>query len=582
MSDFEDKLKSIAQSPEIFTLPAAKAIDRLLTFDNRAELTPRLNSFTFLEKELYHLLETSTENTLQAALQEKKEEEVGLEVKYNAFGRLNIRSVEEQMPSYGEGLDGFTIGYITLPSKSYEKAATRAKAGQDKEQPYQEKIDAILSHLEQEGEIKRIMKALRGNINHLETILFYINDRWYRHMEGSSNLVYPKDNALFDKLENMPVNQWPEEDRLAIIALHAMFLSGKHRCEEMNGIQLRPSWLYERLEEVGTEYSTLFGYSPDIPSDLLKRAAWVGKLADDFAGRGLLRYRLIEGTTFQKLEKITSIYPQETVDKMVPDFIKGLYQNWLSTTSVPEDHQTLFSNLADYAIKQDVKNENSACLEELIKTIVKSATIQTNSDVTMSSSFRDPGALFLDDRESLKNLVVSTGNRDFYCCVRCTEDFANNLDPKQVTKVSTMLQMRLNRIRWGYLPANFPAIEIPESRYYLYPAIMPDITFLGDQHHKSHIVAQIRYNMRAQGPDNSEQPLMINNIPYRGFYDVRMYRVGEQPNPYTLDDLKVARTHNSWVGIMWRRIIAWCTVDPDIRAKLKITGFQKGEYSIIQ
>lgn len=578
MTNFEEVLQDIAQKPEIFEVSAKDAIAQLLTIDYRLELESRLESFSFLELELYHEILKEENLKLKAKVDDKSKEEMILVLKYNAFGRLNIVSIDEIMPDYGAKLNGFIVGYLTLSIGQYNNALREAQKEEKKESPYQEKIDTFLYDVEKRGELGAVFDNIRGSIGHLEAVLFYVGDRWYRHMEGSSNLMSIKEPLLLDELENKPTSEWSKEDRLAIIGLQTLLLSGKTRPEEINGVQLHPSWLYIRIDELVTRYTTMYNYDLNVPSDLFKKAMLIEELSKNLPGRGVIRYRTIEGPTFRKIEKILSVHTNEEMNAMVPDFIKEQYKVWLNVENAPVDHKKLFSDMADYAVKEDHKNGNSKNIEELIRVMLKSNLLQTRSSVALSSSMRYPAALFNDDVDALRDFTVETRNKDFYSCVMCHEDFASRLNPKQIQKVSTMLQMRLNRIRWGYLPANFPLIEIPEKRYYLYPSIMPDISVFGDLHHKSHTVAEVRNNIRTQGPDNGLQPLMINNIPYRGFHDIRIYRAGDEK--YTLEDLKISRTHNCWVDIMWRRIILWCSIDEDIRKNFHIKGFEKGEHTV--
>lgn len=576
MSNFEEVLTAIATKEEIFTLSAKDAIDKLLSFDDRVDVKSRLDSFSFVELELYHEIEADSTLKLQSEIVDS--DEVTLVLKYNSFGRLNIRSSDEEMPDYEDKLNGFVVGYINISTTSYQNALIEAKKEEEKETPYQEKIDTILFSLEENGELGSAFNNIKGSIGHLEAVLFYIDDRWYRHMEGSSNLMNTNGDGLLQILEKTPTKEWSREDRLAIIGLQSMLLSAKTRPEEVNGVQLRPSWLYNRFEELVIRYSSLYNYTLNMPSDLLKRASLIDELSKDISGRGFLRYRTIEGPTFRKVEELTPILTDKEMDDMVPQFIKDLYKKWFNVETAPQDHHTLFLEMADYAIKNDIKNGNSDSIEELTRVILKSTLIQTKSSVALSSAFRNPGLLFNDDINSLRDFTVETRNKDFYTCVMCHKDFADRLNDKAIQKISTMLQMRLNRIRWGYLPANFPHIEIPQKRYYLYPSIMPDISIFGDLHHKSHTVAEVKNNIRTQGPDNALQPLMINNIPYRGFHDIRIYRAGDEQ--YTLDDLKISRTHDYFIDIMWRRIIIWCTVDENIRDKFQVIGFGKGEHTV--
>jgi len=576
MSNFEEVLTVIAKNEELFTLSAKDAIDKLLSFDDRVDLESRLKSFSFLELQLYN--EIKKDSTLKLQSEIVKSDEVTLVLKYNSFGRLNIRSIDEEMPDYGDKLNGFIVAYLNISTTSYQNALMEAKKEEEKETHYQKKIDAILFALEENGELVSSFNNIKGSIGHLEAVLFYIDDRWYRHMEGSSNLMNNNGDGLLQILEKIPTKEWSREDRLAIIGLQSMLLSAKTRPEEVNGVQLRPSWLYNRFEELIIRYSSLYNYTLNMPSDLLKRASLVDELSKDISGRGFLRYRTIEGPTFRKVEELTPILTDKEMDDMVPEFIKDLYKKWFNVETVPQDHHTLFLEMADYAIKNDIKNGNSDSIEELTRVILKSNLIQTKSSVALSSAFRNPGVLFNNDINSLRDFTVETRNKDFYTCVMCHKDFADRLNAKAIKKISTMLQMRLNRIRWGYLPANFPHIEIPEKRYYLYPSIMPDISTFGDLHHKSHTVAEVKNNIRTQGPDNALQPLMINNIPYRGFHDIRIYRAGDEQ--YTLDDLKISRTHDYFIDIMWRRIIIWCTVDENIRDKFQVIGFGKGEHTV--
>lgn len=214
----------------------------------------------------------------------------------------------------------------------------------------------------------------------------------------------------------------------------------------------------------------------------------------------------------------------------------------------------------------------------MIEDIVVSAVRATGADYGMSSSLRRPGALFVDKAENLGAVIGALTPKDFYCCIVGTDELRRRFGERLSGDVFRAVQARMQFNRWHFIAGNLPRHLVAEDRHYFYPPALPDLAEWVDQFHAGHIRAAVRYSVRSPGPEIIDTPLEISGHEFRGFYDVRVVRIGEKP--FDLQDLAIVRNHSLWMGYVWRTILANC-LDPIVRGQLHIGGFANGHGAVL-
>jgi hypothetical protein len=68
---------------------------------------------------------------------------------------------------------------------------------------------------------------------------------------------------------------------------------------------------------------------------------------------------------------------------------------------------------------------------------------------------------------------------------------------------------------------------------------MSDITVWGDMHHPGHVLAQVRYSIRAPAP------IVVGKRTFYGMTDLRLMRMSG--TPYTVPELMRARTYAAYL-----------------------------------
>jgi hypothetical protein len=582
------ELQSVLSQGPPSKVPAKDAIVALLTFGGRVPIDLRIPSLAAFDQCIFEALPDSE----SVRIASEPDTRAGLEtlrVYLNPLGRLHIRPLAENVNDYD--LDEvIEVGHLALPTPTVARARAQAQAIRLEEMQLRAAIDRVLVEAENEGALAALLDDIDDVVRHVEAVCFYADDRLYAVMERVTNLVATRKGlGLIDHLRRMPVAQWRSSDRLAVVALRSLFLSGASvRFEEFNSIELTAKRLLECLHRLGSSYSTALQVPFESARHPFELGRAVGALAKSVKAKPWLRYRQVSGITFQKREHCIQLAADPASERILETSLDALRSKW--PCKAPDSARAFFTKAAQDAIEAaclDTERKPAgpapyagamSTLERLIEDIVSSAVRATSADYGMSSSLRQPGALFVDRAEELGAVVGALTPKDFYCCIVGTGELRRRFGARLNGDVFRAVQARMQFNRWHFIVGNLPRRLVAEDRHYFYPPVMPDLAEWVDQFHAGHIRAAVRYSIRSPGPEIIDAPLEISGHEFRGFYDVRVVRVDERP--FDLQDLAIVRTHSLWMGYVWRTILANCA-DPVVRRQLHVAGFANGHGAIL-
>ena len=375
---------------------------------------------------------------------------------------------------------------------------------------------------------------------------------------------------------------------MIVAALHALFLSGRAvRFEEFNGAALTATALWEKLHYFLQAYRDA-GCICEVPddADLFQLAQTIREQSLKAEGSGWLRYRWIYGLNFQKNERILSSTKSTEAHSVYLREFADDYEELVG--SIPAGGVTeweFFHELARAALEQDVRGVTcgkcsdaaNGWIEYLIEKIVASAVLATEADYGMSSSLRDMSRLVESDEEKLMKTIHSLQATDFFTCF-VSKGFRSRLEKSLADTIADSVQRRMMFNRWHFIPGNFERNSIAKTRHWYYPPVVPDIAIHSDIHRGGHARAQVKFSVRAPGPDMSMHPLVIANRPYRGFYDVRVVRMRERE--FTTDEMLRVRRRTLWMEPLYSVLVDYLLARAGNRRP--ITGFQPGKYLDIE
>lgn len=195
----------------------------------------------------------------------------------------------------------------------------------------------------------------------------------------------------------------------------------------------------------------------------------------------------------------------------------------------------------------------------------------TKSDYGMSSALRNVEVLMKHDEPALLRAVHALVPSDFYTCF-VSAGFGTSFDKELADAIALSVQRRMMFNRWHFIPGNLERLRIESGRHWYYPPLIPDIAIHSDVHRAAHARAQVKYSIRAPGPDMSAKPLVIAGRPYRGFYDVRVVRMAG--SEFTTEDMLRVRRRTLWMAQVYAAIVDHMKSGHSFR----ITGFAPGRY----
>ncbi|MEX3628173.1 MAG: hypothetical protein VB138_00570 [Burkholderia sp.] len=511
--------------------------------------------------------------------------EMALLLYVNSLGRLHIRPCELPKIAYDEADSWVELGFIETGPAVLAEIEAEAASWLAAERDSLRTVRAALDRVHAEGQLPRVLEEVIDHVEHVESVCFYVGDRFFALIDRYVNLIDSKSGGGFlSALRKRDYADWSEDEALIVAGLHALFLSGRSvRFEEFNGALLCAQGLVGRLDRLAASY-TQAGCEVTVPAelDLFERAARIREQTLCAIGKPWLRYRWIYGLNFQKTERILeSTVSSEAADQWYREFGEDFRSLVSPHGEFQPPEYVAMALLANAAIARDVagigcESGNPAVTswtEYLIEKTVASAVLATRSDYGMSSSLRDIGQLVSYDENTLLDTVHALTPASFftaYVSYRTVEQYGE----AESTAIASSVQKRMQFNRWHFIPGNFERPLVRASRHWYYPPLVPDISAHSDMHRAAHNRARVKFSIRVPGPDMSRPPLNIAGRRYRGFYDVRVVRAdGEE---YGTEDLLRVRRRTLWLEALYTALANYL-MTPDAK-RLVIQGFVAGSY----
>jgi hypothetical protein len=429
-----------------------------------------------------------------------------------------------------------------------------------------------------------VLDEVIDHIEHVESVCFYVRDRFFALIERYVNLIDDKRNKGFlTALREKPYAEWEADEVLVVAALHALFQSGRSvRFEEFNGIQLSAHRFLQRLSEISDAYAQA-GCGITVPPelDLFERARMVRQQTFRAVGQPWLRYRWIYGMNFQKSERILpSMESTESPDAWWQDFGEDFVELVGNDERPPSEHVGM-ALLAHACLSRDVagvpcsrgSEAVNSWLEYLMEKTVASAVRATQADYGMSSSLRNINQLVTYDEKALNEAIHAMTPASFFTCF-VSDRLIPRLGSEDANAIASSVQKRMMFNRWHFIPGNLERPLISPKRHWYYPPLVPDIAIHADMHRAAHNKARVKYSVRSPGPDMSRPALNIAGERFRGFYDVRVVRM--EGDEFTTDDILRTRRRTLWLEAVYAALTAYL-MSPGSK-QLQVTGFQVGKY----
>ncbi|VFR63429.1 hypothetical protein ISE1_1312 [plant metagenome] len=503
----------------------------------------------------------------------------------NTLGRLHARAADAPRVSYDENDRADDLGYVPLT------AALRAEIGaeqarlQASEEAALAEVHAAVAELHANGDLPRVLEEVIDHVEHVESVCFYLGDRFYALMDRYANLIDDKRSRGFlSLLRDKPFEAWEADEVLSVGALHALFISGRSvRFEEFNGTLLSARRLLDRLAELAASYSAAgneIEVSPDL--GLFARAAAIREQTLRGIGKSWLRYRWIYGLNFQKVESILDRNESDEADDVWWQEFEQDYRALVGGPAgfIPAEHAGM-AQLAQAAVALDASgvacergsDAVTSWTEYLIERLVGSAVLATRADYGMSSSLRDISKLISYDEATLLANLHALTPPDFFTCF-VSRDLIEGVGTAEAGVIASSVQKRMQFNRWHFIPGNLERPMILKSRHWYYPPLVPDIAVHADMHRAAHNRARVKFSIRSPGPDMSRPPLPIAGRYFRGFYDVRVVRMeGEE---FDVSDILRVRRRTLWMESVYAALTQYLMSPRAVR--LVTRGFQAGTY----
>lgn len=491
-------------------------------------------------------------------------------VTHSPFGKLSLYVRAQETPPNDEIL----LGGLELEEAFLDTVEDDCVVQELLERQEHQNIDAILAGWHAQGELERKVNQVIDWVDRVESVYIYIGRHMFTRSDVGENTLTARPYGILRKLIGLPLSEWQPEERIFIVALHALFLTGRAiRFEEFNGKQLIAVRLRKWLTEKLSAYCMALNEEMPRDGSLLDLAAKVGQLAQRVDGSGWTRFRRINGITFVKKEQL--LPPEKVAHPLtpLPAYIGGMAAQLGIAIDANSDSAQSLEAMTRSALRTYLETDSSDHLHQIIERIVLSAVVQAKADYGMSSSIRTPARLKGTSEQRIAG-VLTLAKPDFYCCVMPHPQIVENLPEQVVYHILFSSAQRMEFNRWHFIPGNFPREEIPLNRHYYFPPMMPDIAEWSDLRHGGHTKAGVRYSIRAPGAPLWRDPFMAYNHPYRGCYDIRLVRL-EGP-PFGEKELQIVRSHCDLMDTFWKTLQAFVE-EHEITTPL-VTAYTKDWY----
>ncbi|MFC5472495.1 hypothetical protein [Paraherbaspirillum soli] len=587
-SHFGFDMVELVKGYELHADSAANALEYILTQGNRYPIDHAIEALGIYDIAAFEALQWHPHISMSLDLDNVAYagSPSVLVARINSLGRLHLRPASwEPDEENTDDISYTTLGFIALPLTLLNDLNSHHELALQRERNASQRLRADMDQMFASGELETVLDSVIDNVEHVESVCFYVGDRFHALIDRYNNLVDSKAGpGYLSGLRKKNYDAWSDDEVLIIAGLHALFLSGRSvRFEEFNGITLTASRLYEKLQHLVSLYRQV-GCQFDLRHDasVFDIARTIRDQTTKSVGQDWLRYRWTYGLTFQKSERIINkVSSSEDPAVHLSEFAQEYRELVGGEPEQALDEATFFRDLAYAAIEHDsgdvpcpYKSESAhGWIEHLIEKIVASSVIATQADYAMSSSLRNLGKLLKAERSELLASMHTLTPNDFYTCF-VSKGFTEHLEGSVAHMIASTVQKRMMFNRWHFIPGNFDRKEVSLDRHWYYPPLIPDIAIHADMHRAAHSKAQVKYSIRSPGPDMSRPPMEIGGQRYRGFYDIRVVRMrGEE---FSLEDLVRTRRRALWMEKIFDALVAH--LHRGGGKSFEIHGFEAGKY----
>jgi hypothetical protein len=470
-------------------------------------------------------------------------------VTHSSFGKVTIYDSQEQIVGENETI----IGGMIIDQSLLDHVENEGIPHQVMEKKEFEDISALLKEWEASQTLPQKVAQVIDWVDRVESVYIYIGRSLFSRSDAGGNTLNIKPNGILRRLLKTPLDQWTEQERIFIVSMHCLFMTGRAiRFEEFNGRQLSLSELRHWIVQRYCIYS--HAAEKEINNDLFTMpliilAEKVGQLIADVDTSGWMRFRRINGITFIKQEYLL---PPDKIAHDVTSLPISLINlgNKLGITWENDALQSVEA-ITRGAFHHFHVTGSPQYIHRIIEAIVFSAIIEAKADYGMSSSLRIPSRL--KGNADQRNVgALSLTKQDFYCCVLPHPHIIDQLPVEHIQHILYSSALRMEFNRWHFIPGNYPREEIPLNRHYYFPPMMPDIAEWSDVRHGGHSKAHVRYSIRVPGAPLWKTPFVAFNHPYRGCYDIRVVRM-EGP-AFGWQELQIVACHCNIMDTFWKTL----------------------------
>jgi hypothetical protein len=534
---------------ELFDGSAHHGAVRLLTMSGKIPFRSAIDGMTLREQAIIRHLLGRDELTLTPA-DSLGRTDCDVLLAHSALGKLTLHE-----PARGDHPDSEVVAGLRLPGWLREMVDEEDRSGRAMEDSERRQLDDLLTGWVADGSMARRLEEVIDWVERVETVLIYIGRRIFsRSDSGSSTLIR---DAVLPALRDRDPASWAPEERLFVAAIQLLFRTGRAvRFEEFNGRQLSAVGLRNVLLGRCASYRTSISAPPatDLSrATLAQLAAVAGDMVPLVDGADAMRYRRVNGLTYAKDEFLLP-WPQH--DRVLAEPSPSMLalasaRRW--DGGAADDAATWIRRMTGHALRSAEAGLGPDELEDVLQSIILGAVIAADADYGMSSGVRDLARL-AEDAAGFGEGMQALKKPDFFCSVLPSATMAEDLPEEEVTDILWQVAQRMMYNRWHFVPGNFDRGEVPRSRHYFFPPLVPDIGEWADLRHGGHSTARVRFTLRAPGAAMWLPPLRVGGKDYRGAYDIRLVRMDGPP--FTVDDMRTASRFSALVDIFWREIAA--------------------------
>lgn len=510
---------------------AANTVRRLLTLDGRIPLNQVRQGLTPTENWVVDLL--TQRSNLQLRVPAPGDCVV---IQERLAPHLSIL-LPDEITYYQMAKNHFIAGGIPLDNTDRHDLWVRSQEDIAHFRDQAKRVAIDLKAMEKTSELKKTIGKLADVLTHVAPIIIYVGHQIYSTFDQADENLLDRQSSgshLLSVLLRKPLGLWRTEDQVFVWGTNLLLESGgAYRLEEFNSAQLTPDNLAEFFDRKGVEYAWRFNLElPDswVKMPLFDKAHFI-RDAQKAVSPNYLRYREINGLTLRKDE----VYFKPSLDSHTSHLQTDLARKICKVLHIDPVEGGDIESRWKSITTQAIENGNES-LPLLLYAITASAAEYTNSDIALSSSFRDVKKPFFD-----------LGKENFYCAAAPSSKFSAINQDQTLANILRMIAARMQFNRWHLIAGNFIPSEIPDKREWLFPPTSPDISIESDSYHAGHIAVGVHHSIRYPSS------LKIDGKTLLGAYDIRLMR--QEGQNYSPADLETCKQFVDIMGIVLGTIL---------------------------